>query len=99
MYHLHRWNRSNPDVEIKISGCYVNNAVKTAPIWRKMSTFAKISAHIERRFKINAYLCNVAEGPLKSKHRKRLAFSMLMNLDTHLEKWKGKDVLPLVMIV
>jgi len=27
-----------------------------------MRTFAKISAHNERRLKINAYLCNVAEG-------------------------------------
>ena len=28
-----------------------------------MSNFAKITAHNERRFKINAYLCNVAENP------------------------------------
>ena len=27
-----------------------------------MRTFAKNTAHSERRFKINAYLCNVAEG-------------------------------------
>ena len=31
-----------------------------------MRTFAKNTAHIERRFKINAYLCNVAEGPSQS---------------------------------
>jgi hypothetical protein len=47
-HHLHRWNRSNPDIAIKTSGCYVKNAVKMAPIWRKMSIFAKNTAHNER---------------------------------------------------
>ena len=29
----------------------------------KMTTFAKNTAHNERRLKKNAYLCNVAENP------------------------------------
>lgn len=47
----------------------------------------------------NSYICNAAENLWQTWHRKRLAFSMLMNLDPHLEIWKGKDVLPFVMIV
>jgi len=46
-----------------------------------------------------SYICSVAENPSQLQYWKRLAFSKLMNLDTHLEKWKGKDVLPFVMIV
>ena len=34
-------------------------ALKTALVLRKMSNFAKNTAHNERRFKINAYLCSV----------------------------------------
>ena len=30
---------------------------------KNIAIFAKISAHIERRFKINAYLCIVADNP------------------------------------
>ena len=40
-------------------GCYIKNAVKTAPVWEKMSTFAKISAHNERFLLNNSYLCAV----------------------------------------
>ena len=31
-----------------------------------MCTFAKNTAHNERRLKINAYLCNVVENPSQS---------------------------------
>ena len=60
---------------------------------------SKITAHKERFLLNNSYLCNVANNPSQTWHRKRLAFSKLMNLDTHLEKWKSEGVLPSVMIV
>jgi len=53
----------------------------------KITIFAKNTAHNERHFKIKAYLCiRDGENPSQTWHRKRLAFSRPMNLDTHLKE-------------
>jgi hypothetical protein len=36
---------------------------KSGSLSKNIAIFAKNSAHIERRFKINAYLCIVADNP------------------------------------
>ena len=53
--------------------------------WDFLLTFAKNTAHNERRLLNFSYLCNVADNPSQTWHRKRLAFSIPMNLDTHLK--------------
>ena len=63
---------------------------------RKLRTFAKNSAHNERRLLNFSYICTVAENPSQLQYRKRLAFSKPRTSTTLMKNWKGKDVLPLV---
>ena len=67
-------------------GCYIKNAVKTAPVWRKMSTFAKNTAHIERRFKINAYLCTRGGRTATVVTSEAFSFFQTENFDNSHEK-------------
>ena len=66
---------------------------------RFFTIFAKNTAHNERRLLNFSYLCTVADNPSQTWHRKRLAFSKLRTSTTLKNNWKGKDVLPYVMIV
>ena len=65
----------------------------------KMCNFAKKYSSHERYLLNNSYLCIVTEGPSQSLLRKRLAFSILGTSTTLRKRWKGKDVLPIVMTV
>ena len=58
-------------------GCYIKNAVKTAPVWEKMSTFAKISAHNER-FLLNKPKIDMETTKKRTREEVRAAFRAFM---------------------
>ena len=64
-----------------------------------MRTFAKNTAHSERRFKINAYLCIRGGRTVAVKTKEAFSFFQTENFDNSHEKMEKKDVLPLFMIV
>ncbi|MCR5158420.1 MAG: hypothetical protein K6D37_04770 [Prevotella sp.] len=72
---------------------------KNVPEWlktKKRINFAKKYGSHERRLLNFSYLCTMAENPSQSKHRKRLAFSRVMNLDNSSERnGKVKTFFPL----
>ena len=85
-------------IELKLTK-FVEKRQKWAEFWEILRTFAKNTAHNERCLLNFSYICTVAENPSQLQYRKRLAFSMLRTSTTLKSNWKGKDVLPSVMIV